>query len=374
MFIFAFMKTLKFIKIIPFFALLGLFLQLSACSSESSSSSEEATETLSSSSTEENISSETEENDNKGSSSSKEESSNQTTPSSSSAIQETVSGQEALNEPQQKINGTCSPVTGKINKGELASWQFFRNEGEVWDQILAPFVWVFNGASTDTVQGNGLNQVNLRYENSGTYGASLWVDGNTIVCDSLQVQGVPIIIDSCKANSSNVTAGETITWTVYAQSESPIESYSWSSEFGEVTANGVEASLLSDGSMHKKNVIATVNVTNKDKTTESYACDPVTVVDPNQVDVMIAHSGITDSTKQAFAGGQTLVAQYPSNAVNCQLVCGAQGNGVLLEVDGETFTIDYSLNITPAKCTNGAAAGTKITVTASMNVYCYVTY
>ena len=126
--------------------------------------------------------------------------------------------------------------------------------------------------------------------------------------------------------------------------------------------------------MHKKNISVTVNVTNKDKTTESYACETVTVVDPNQVDVTIAHSSLSDSSSQVFAGGQTLVAQYPSNAVNCQMVCGAQGNGVLLEIDGTTYTINYSLNITPETCKDGSAAGTKITVTASMNVYCYVTY
>jgi len=56
------------------------------------------------------------------------------------------------------------------------------------------------------------------------------------------------------------------------------------------------------------------------------------------------------------------------------MVCGAQGNGVILEVDGVAHTIDYSLNITPESCKDGSAAGSKITVTASMNVYCYVTY
>jgi hypothetical protein len=80
-----------------------------------------------------------------------------------------------------------------------------------------------------------------------------------------------------------------------------------------------------------------------------------------------------DSTK-VFPGSQTIVAQYPSNAVNCQMVCNTDGNGVKLIIDEEEFTIDYSLNISPKNCTAGSAAGTKITVQASMNVYCYVPY
>lgn len=354
-------------------ALIGAFFSLLACSSDSSSSADDS-EIVSSSSKGSSSAGSDETEEKKSSSSAEKEETGTSSPSSSSIMQETISGQEALNEPQKKINGTCAPSAEKINKGELATWQFYRTEGEVWDQILAPFVWIFEGASSDSVQGNGLNQVNIRYENSGSYSASLLVDGNSIICDTLQVQGVPITIDSCKPDKPNASAGETITWTVYAQSESAIESYSWNSEFGAVTANGVEGSLLTDGSMHKKNISVTVNVTNKDKTTESYACETVTVVDPNQVDVTIAHSSLSDSSSQVFAGGQTLVAQYPSNAVNCQMVCGAQGNGVLLEIDGTTYTINYSLNITPETCKDGSAAGTKITVTASMNVYCYVTY
>ena len=56
------------------------------------------------------------------------------------------------------------------------------------------------------------------------------------------------------------------------------------------------------------------------------------------------------------------------------MVCGTNADGVLLEIDSEEFTINYSLNISPASCKDGSAAGTKITVKASQNVYCYVTY
>lgn len=375
LFIFSPMRMFGHLKAVPM-ALLGLSFVFFACSSEStSSSSDDSPETEYSSTKGESSSSESDKDSNdKSSSSVAKDEPTVSEKSSSSVKQETVSGQEALNEPQNKINGSCGPSSDKINKGDIATWQFFRDEGEVWDQILAPFVWTFEGTASKSIQGNGLNQVNIRYENSGTYTASLLVDGNSVLCDTLQVQGVPIVIESCEPIPASAVAGDIVSWKVVSNSDSPIKSYSWSSDFGTVNANGAEASLTTDASMHKKNVFVTVNVTNEDKTTETYACKPVTVIDPNMVDVTIAHSGISDSTKQVFPGGQTIVAQYPSNAVNCQMVCGAQGNGVILEVDGVAHTIDYSLNITPESCKDGSAAGSKITITASMNVYCYVTY
>ena len=343
---------------------------LNACSSDSSSSSTSEPDFTESSSSKGDSSSDSSEK----SSNSNSSSSSETKVSSSSVMQETVTSDEVLNEAKKVVNGTCAPTVSEISKGGLASWNFYRSEGEIFDQIMAPFIWVFEGSTKDTIKGNGLNAVNMRYENSGTYKASLLVDGNTIECSPLQVQGVPIQIESCEPNVLSAKVGDVITWTVNATSESKISGYSWTSTFGEVSGTAAEGQMVATSEMHKQNIYPTVSVTNEDKTTKSYACKAVTVTDPNQVDVIIAHTTVTDSSAQVFPGGQTVVAQYPSKAVNCQMVCGAQGNGVILEIDGESHTIDYSLNITPASCTDGKAAGTKITVTASMNVYCYVTY
>lgn len=292
-------------------------------------------------------------------------------PVSSSSKTATVSSEEVLNEPQMVVNGSCGPKTESIEKGEMATWSFYRESGDVFESIMAPFVWSFPELGK-TVQGNGMNSVNISYEQSGTYTAKLNVDGSEITCSPLRVQGIPITVKSCKAEKNSVIAGETISWTVDAESESEIVGYEWSSDDAPVSDSGTSATMLATGEMHKKNVKAVVTVTNKDKTVQDYTCESVSVVDPDQVDVVIAYS-VADDTK-AFVGGQTLVAQYPSNAVNCQMVCSAQGNGVLLDIDGTEYSIDYSLNITPENCKDGAAAGTKITVKASMLVTCYVTY
>ena len=293
------------------------------------------------------------------------------TPVSSSSKTATVSSEEVLNEPQMVVNGSCGPKTESIEKGGMATWSFYRESGDVFESIMAPFVWSFPELGK-TVQGNGMNSVNISYEQSGTYTAKLNVDGSEITCSPLRVQGIPITVKSCKAAKNSVNAGETITWTVDAESESEIVGYEWSSDDAQVSGSGTSATMLATGDMHKKNVKAVVTVTNKDKTVQDYTCESVSVVDPNQVDVVIAYS-VADETK-AFTGGQTLVAQYPSNAVNCQLICSAQGNGVILEIDGEEFTINWSENITPTSCKDGSAAGTKLSVKASMQVLCYVAY
>ena len=140
---------------------------------------------------------------------------------SSSSKAATQSSEEILNEPSLKVKGSCSPKTPIIEKGGMATWAFYREDGDVFDAIMAPFVWNFPELSK-TLQGNGMNSVNVSYEQSGTYTATLNVDGNLITCDPLQVQGIPITITSCKADKETAKAGETITWTVEAESESPI--------------------------------------------------------------------------------------------------------------------------------------------------------
>ncbi|MBQ3714592.1 MAG: hypothetical protein II892_03280 [Fibrobacter sp.] len=285
-------------------------------------------------------------------------------------VTETVSSEEELAEANKVVKGSCAPTTAEIEKGGMATWAFFRSAGDVFDQIMAPFVWTFDDGKV--LKGNGLDKVNKTYETSGIYKATLKVDGNDVECDPLRVQGIPITVTSCKAAKNSVNAGETISWTVEAESEAEITGYSWKSNDAEVSGSGTSATMVATGEMHKKTVNAIVSVTNSDKTVQEYTCESVSVVDPDQVDVVIAHSKADES--KAFTSGQTLVAQYPSNAVNCQLICSAEGNGIILEIDGKEYTINYSENITPAACKDGSAAGTKLTVKASMQVLCYVAY
>lgn len=329
------MTEKNFLRIGFFGVFLGCLISFSACGSDSSSSAED--DEFISSESEEDISSASQEGDDLGSSGSTENSSGSNPDSNSSSNQEpkseTQTSNEILAEPLKIVNGTCAPNPSKIKKGEIATWEFFVTEGKVYDQVRAPFKWSFKGANTESLQGNGLSPVNIRYDKSGTATAKLNVDGNDVVCDTLQVQGVPITINSCKANAKTVKAGETITWNVEAKSDSKITGYSWKSTYGTASGTGTKGTMEATASMHKQNVTAVVSVTNEDNTTESYTCERVTVVDTS-----IADLALKMNEKVEIPTGEDLVVQIPN--------CTGSYNGVYYLVcqfnNGGTATLNSS--------------------------------
>ena len=325
--------TKKILLNLGFFGVfLGCLVSISACGSDSSSSPGD--DLFSSNSQGDNSAASNEGKDGSSSGS--------TTNSSSSNVSlkqesktETVSSKEALLPESKKVNGTCGTTTGKIGKGEIATWKFYRNEGSIIEQIMSPFKWSFTGGKTESLQGNGMDTVNVRYEDAGTVTATLIVDGNEVKCEPLQVQGIPITIKSCGPTDPKMTsikAGQTISWTVEAESESKITGYSWSSDFGTVSGNGTSATLTATSDMHKKSVTASVSVTNDDKTTEVFTCEGVTVLDPEVVDLVLMIGDVNEYNpddkkatlpETAFIPAQTpITIQIPSNAIqNCHVAC-----------------------------------------------------
>ena len=304
----------------------------------------------------------------------------QQNPISSSSKTATASSDEVLNDPKMAVNGTCGPKTPIIEKGEMATWSFFRESGDVFDAIMAPFVWKFPELDK-TVQGNGMNSVNVSYESSGTYTATLNVDGSEITCNPLQVQGIPITISSCKADKETAKAGETITWSVEAESEVSITGYSWTSSLGTISGTSTTATLSATADMHKQKVTATVAVTNSDKTTQTYQCEGVNVLDPESVDLVLIVADVNDSKygepnrsslpdSMFIPAQEPITVQIPSNGKsNCNISCvpkvGADYN-VLNENglvwDGQTISnIGY---FSPAGCGPGKKYSVQATVTA----------
>ena len=301
---------------------------------------------------------------------------------SSSSKAATQSSEEVLNEPQQNVSGTCGPKTPIIEKGGMATWAFYRDAGDVFDAIMAPFVWNFPELNK-TLQGNGMNSVNVSYEQSGTYTATLNVDGNLITCEPLQVQGIPINITSCKADKETAKAGETITWTVVAESESPITGYAWSSDKGTVSGTSTTATMTATADMHKQKVAATVAVTNSDKTTQTYACEAVTVLDPESVDLVLGLGSINDQATygeeviptlpdSVFIVAQTpMTVQIPTGAPsNCTIGCKPKvGSDYMnLQVTWEGEELTGFAYFSPAGC----APGKKYSVTTSVTAICVV--
>ncbi len=305
--------------------------------------------------------------------------------SSSSKASETTSSDEVLNDPKNLVNGTCAPTSSEIRKGELATWKFYRGvgAGEVWDQILAPFVWTFEGAATTNLQGNGLQEVNVRYAEAGSFKAYLNVDGNEVACSPLQVQGIPIVVNSCTPDKATVKAGETITWKVSAESESPITGYTWTSAYGEISGSGESGALVATSAMHKQSVAATVTVSNADNSAVNYSCDPVTVIDPESVDLVLALGSINDSEygetvrptlpDSLFIPAQTATTvQIPAGAksgctVGCAPRVGSDYMNLKVYWDSDTELSGFAY-FSPAGC----APGKKYTVTTTVTTLCVV--
>ena len=378
------MTDKNLLKIGVFGVFLGCLISFSACGSDSSSSADG--DFFSSGSQEGSSASDSTGVNGSGSSMGSADSNS---PSAQDNKSETISSNEVLNPAQKKVNGTCAPTTPKIKKGEIATWKFYRNAGSIYEQVVAPFKWAFTGAKTTALQGNGdMDEVNVRYEASGTATATLNVDGNEIKCDPLQVQGVPITIKSCGPTDPKMTsirAGQNISWTVKAESESKITAYSWSSDFGTVSGNGASASLATTAAMHKKNVTATVSVTNADKTTEVYACDGVTVLDPEAVDLVLTIGDMNGESKYSVPNrpslpdemfipeGTPIVIQVPTTAKSdCIIMCspriGADHDAMKLIWDGtELPSYDYL-----GPNTTGCAPGKKYTVESNVKALCLV--
>ncbi len=305
--------------------------------------------------------------------------------SSSSKASETTSSDEVLNDPKNLVNGTCAPTSSEIRKGELATWKFYRGvgAGEVWDQILAPFVWTFEGSATTNLQGNGLQEVNVRYAEAGSFKAYLNVDGNEVACSPLQVQGIPIVVNSCTPDKATAKAGETITWKVSAESESPITGYTWTSAYGEISGSGESGALVATSAMHKQSVAATVTVSNADNSAVNYSCDPVTVIDPESVDLVLALGSINDSEygetvrptlpDSLFIPAQTATTvQIPAGAksgctVGCAPRVGSDYMNLKVYWDSDTELSGFAY-FSPAGC----APGKKYTVTTTVTTLCVV--
>lgn len=305
------MNSLTNFKSLLLFSSLSLALGLVACGSDDDDDDKKIVGPGTSQSAEES-------SDSQGNTQNSEENGNN---ESQQQTEETQSSSEKLNEATKRVNGTCAPVA-PINKGEIATWQFSRTtDDDLIYQILAPFEWTFEGTSNKTVTGNGLQKVNIRYDKPGLYTASLNVDGNTVECDELQVQGIPITVESCKPSKAIVYSGESVTWVVKATSESKITGYSWGTDIGTISGKGAEASVKATSDMHQKTIAPTVTVTNEDNSVTKFACESAKAIDPSVADIVF------ELDKEVMVpSGESLVITVPAcedpyRVPSCDLVC-----------------------------------------------------
>lgn len=198
-----------------------------------------------------------------------------------------VSSSSVEIEDNGTVNGTCDPVPAKIEKGASTEWTFKRvtpsGMAGMAAQQNALFDWTMPNSTEGTFSElgkNGGNAATATYTASGSFGATLQVDGNTIQCSALQVNGAPITGCVCTpdvANPDVASGSATVTWTVSdcQTTGATITGYAWTDATG--TGETATASFTKKG----QEVTPIVTVSNDDNTQEQFTCAAAKAVDSN---------------------------------------------------------------------------------------------
>lgn len=243
------------------------------------------------------------------------------------------------------VNGTCAPVPATISKGESTKWTFTPG---ITAQNNALFDWTMTGSTEGTFSATGSNggtTATATYAASGSYGATLSVDGNTIQCSALQVNGAAITGCTCTADASTVdvaSGSATATWTVSGcTTNANITGYSWTDATG--TGETATAAFTTKG----QTIAPTVEVSNDDNTKETFTCASVKAVDSSAPEYELAAQ---DTEIELPAGDVTISMKLSETWHNetsgtCTFSC--QGSGEISgSVDGISFSGSYYVSTT----------------------------
>lgn len=235
------------------------------------------------------------------------------------------------------VNGTCEPNPAMIEKGGSTSWTFNKlspaGMAGMTAQQNAIFDWTMPGSTEATFSGKGSeggNRVTGTYSESGSFGATLVVDGNTIQCSPLQVNGAPITGCTCTPDLANVdvvSGSATATWTVSGcVTNATITGYEWKNATG--TGETATASFTTKG----EKITPTVVVSNDDNTKQEFTCGTVEAMDSSAPEYVIS------STQTVLPNG----------------ACGTVTEAGKVRVTGGWQNSSCSVSVT----IGGAAAGT----------------
>lgn len=247
-----------------------------------------------------------------------------------------VSSSSVEIEDNGTVNGTCDPVPAKIEKGASTTWTFKRvtpptGMAEITAQQNALFDWTMPNSTEGTFSElgkNGGNAATATYTASGSFGATLQVDGNTIQCSALQVNGAPITGCVCTpdvANPDVASGSATVTWTVSGcqTTGATITGYAWTDATG--TGKTATASFTKKG----QEVTPIVTVSNDDNTQEQFTCASAKAVNSSAPEYEIDGTGVT--IPSGSCGTVTVEGNLRINATgwqstNCSIALTIEGN------------------------------------------------
>lgn len=237
------------------------------------------------------------------------------------------------------VNGTCAPVPATINKGESTTWTFTQvtpaGMAGITAGAKAAYEWTMPKSTERTANGTGLKTTTATYATeSGTMTATLVVDGNTVTCSALQVNGAAITGCSCTADAAEVDiagASATASWTVSGcTSDATITGYAWSTG---VTGSDNTGSMTVSA---KGEQTPTVTVSNAEGTKQEVACGTVKVTDSTAPEYEILKAN--DLVTLPKAGSYT-ISMGATNPGGCQIWCtSATGESWSASVNGGAAT------------------------------------
>ncbi len=253
-----------------------------------------------------------------------------------------VSSSSVEIEDNGTVNGTCDPVPAKIEKGASTKWTFKRvtppGMAGMTAQQNALFDWTMPNSTEGTFSElgkNGGNAATATYMTSGSFGATLQVDGNTIQCSALQVNGAPITGCVCTpdvANPDVASGSATVTWTVSGcqTTGATITGYVWTDATG--TGETATASFTEKG----QEITPVVTVSNDDNTQEQFTCASAKAVNSSAPEYEILKAN--DTVILPGAGTYT-IAMGATNPGGCQIYCkSATGESWSASVNGGAST------------------------------------
>lgn len=187
------------------------------------------------------------------------------------------------------VNGTCAPVPATIEKGAATKWTFTVDPNLGMNVVLksssVSYAWTLPNSEELSAEGIGLKNTSATYKNSGDFSATLVVDGNTVQCSPLHVNGAKITGCECSADASTVdvaSGSATAKWTITGcTTDATITGYTWTG------ATGSEASATATLTKKGESIAPTVTVKNDDNTEVSVTCPAVKATDSNAPDYEI---------------------------------------------------------------------------------------
>ncbi len=206
----------------------------------------------------------------------------------------TIGGSSSSIVSDGTVNGTCAPSPATIEKGAATTWKFTVDPNLGMNVVLksssVPYAWTLPSSEELSAEGNGLKNTSATYKNSGDFLATLVVDGNTVQCSPLHVNGAKITGCECAADASTVdvaSGSATAKWTVSGcTTDATITGYTWADATGSGTS--ATATLSTKG----ESIAPTVTVKNDDNTEVSVSCPAVKATNSSAPEYEIDKTGV----------------------------------------------------------------------------------